>query len=70
MEVENVETLHNLDGDKTMMDIVMNNMEVNGFPFFKVLRFNYEEGVYENVTRIVIHFMRQRFCKNLRQISK
>lgn len=70
MEVEAVETLHNLDGDNTMMNIVMNNMEVKGYPFFKVMRFDYEKGVYENVTRFVILLMRKRFNKNLQQIAK
>lgn len=70
MEVEVVDTLHNLDGDNTMMNIVMNNMEVKGIPFVKVMRFDYDKGVYENVTRFVIHFMCKRFKNNLQQIIK
>ena len=70
MEVEQVDTLHNLDGDNTMMNIVMNSMEVKGYPFFKVMRFDYDKGVYENVTRFVILLMRKRFDKNLQQIIK
>lgn len=70
LEVEEAVTLHNLDGDNTMMNIVMNNMEVKGYPFVKVMRFDYEKGVYENVTRFVILLMRKRFNKNLQQIIK
>ena len=70
MEVEAVETLHNLDGDNTMMNIVMNNMEVKGIPFVKVLRWNETLGTYENVSKEVFTINRDRMIKIIKNAIK
>lgn len=70
MEVEAVETLHNLDGDNTMMNIVMNNMEVKGIPYAKVLRWNEMLGTYENVSKEVFTMNRDRMIKIIKNAIK
>lgn len=70
MEVEVVDTLHNLGGDNTMMNIVMNNMEVKGVPFVKVLRWNETLGTYENVSKEVFTINRDRMIKIIKNAIK
>ena len=62
-EVVEVATLHNLDGDYTMLQILLNNMEVRGIPYAKVLRWNETLGTYENVSKEVFTMNRDRMIK-------
>lgn len=70
MEVEVVDTLHNLDGDHTMMQILLNNMEVRGIPYAKVLRYNETLGTYENVSKEVFAMNRDRMIKIIKNAVK
>lgn len=62
-EVVEVATLHNLDGDHTMMQILLYNMEVRDIPYAKVLRYNETLGTYENVSKEVFAMNRDRMIK-------
>lgn len=69
-EVVEVVTLHNLDGDHTMMQILLNNMEVRGIPYAKVLRYNETLGAYENVSKEVFAMNRDRMIKIIKNAIK
>lgn len=70
MEVEEAVTLHNLDGDYTMTNIVLNRMEVVGYPHVKILKYNKTFESYENITREFFLMNRDRIIKNLKTVKK
>lgn len=70
LEVEEAVTLHNLDGDYTMMNLVLSRMEVVGYPHVKILRYNKTFDSYENITREVFLINRDRIIKNLKTLKR
>ena len=69
-EVVEVATHLRLDGDHTMMQILLNNMEVRGIPYAKVLRCNETLGTYENVSKEVFTMNRDRMIKIIKNAIK